>query len=271
MVATTETHARGRGGAPLRERSAAFLDYLDSFVASLDELSLEALIGAAGGPEKVAIIAVDVVNGFCVEGPLASERVAAIVAPIRRLLEAAHARGVRQVAVLRDSHTPEAPEFAQFGPHCIAGTAESQLVRELADLPFASTFQDVPKNATSAWSGEFGHAGLGMSGEGRALGSETLRDWVERREAAGVRTFVVVGDCTDLCVYQTAMPLKLSANARNRKIEVVVPAECVDTYDLPVETARQIGATPHDADFLHAVFLYHLALNGVRVARSIRD
>jgi nicotinamidase-related amidase len=204
------------------------------------------------GPEKVAIIAVDVVNGFCVEGPLASEQVGAIVAPIRRLLGAAHGRGVRQIAVLRDSHTENAPEFRQFGPHCLAGTAESQLVRELAELPFAGEFADIPKNATSAWTG-----------------AETLRDWVERREAAGVSTFVVVGDCTDLCVYQTAMPLKLAANARNRQVDVIVPADCVDTYDLPVATARSIGAMPHDADLLHAVFLYHLSLNGVRVVRSI--
>jgi nicotinamidase-related amidase len=174
------------------------------------------------------------------------------VPPIRQLLAAAHDRGVRHVAVLRDSHAPEAPEFGQFGPHCLSGTAESQLVRELAELPFAASFKDIPKNATSAWAG-----------------AETLREWVAQREAEGVRTFIVVGDCTDLCVYQTAMPLKLSANARNVPLEVVVPADCVDTYDLSVETARTIGARPHDADLLHAVFLYHLALNGIKVVRSL--
>ena len=236
----------------LRERSAAFLDYLDEHLRSLQKVSLSTLIAEAGGAAHVAIVAVDVVNGFCVEGPLASARVGAIVPPIRRLLETAHASGVRHVAVLRDSHTPDAPEFGQFGPHCLSGTAESQLVRELAELPFASDFKDIPKNATSAWAG-----------------AETLREWVGRCEHEGVRTFIVVGDCTDLCVYQTAMPLKLSANARNKVIEVVVPADCVDTYDLPVATARSIGAKPHDADLLHAVFLYHLALNGIRVVRSI--
>ena len=237
---------------PLRERSAAFLDYLDEHRRGLADLSLNQLINDAGGAQRVAIVAVDVVNGFCVEGPLASERVGAIVPTIRRLLEAAHAGGVTHVVVLRDSHTPDAPEFAQFGPHCLAGSAESQLVRELAELSFAASFADVPKNATSAWNG-----------------ADTLREWVAAREADGVTTFIVVGDCTDLCVYQTAMPLKLGANARNRKIEVIVPADCVDTYDLPVATARQIGATPHDAELLHAVFLYHLALNGIRVVRSV--
>src|SRR5688572_29838487 len=134
------TAAPTNSASSLRERSAVFLDYLDERLRSLPDLSLETLIDEAGGAVYVAIIAVDVVNGFCVEGPLASARVGAIVPPIRRLLENATARGVRHVAVLRDSHTPEAPEFAQFGPHCLSGTAESQLVRELAELPFASSF-----------------------------------------------------------------------------------------------------------------------------------
>ena len=50
----------------------------------------------------------------------------------------------------------------------------------------------------------------------------------------------------------------------------MVPVDGVDTYDLPVETARSIGAVPHPADLLHLVFLYSLMLNGVEVVRSIR-
>ena len=252
MAATSPEAQSPPASAPLRARSAAFLDYLDEHARSLPALALDTLIQEAGGAPHVAVIAVDVVNGFCVEGPLASERVGAIVPTIRRLLESAHARGVRHVAVLRDSHTVDAPEFGQFGPHCLEGTAESQLVHELAELPFAATFKDIPKNATSAWTG-----------------AGTLREWVAAREADGVRAFVVVGDCTDLCVYQTAMPLKLSANARDKRIDVIVPANCVDTYDLPVATAHAINATPHDADLLHAVSLYHLSLNGIRVVRAL--
>jgi nicotinamidase-related amidase len=201
-----------------------------------------------------------VVNGFCVEGPLAGPRVAAIVPKIERLLRDAHTVGVRSFAVLRDSHAAGSPEFEQFGPHCLAGTAESQLVRELASLPFASSFADVPKNATSAWvddGGSIDHT------------HEHMVNWMTRQESLGVSTFIVVGDCTDLCVYQTAMPIKLTANARNREVTVVVPASCVDTYDLPVPVAQQIGARPHDGDLLHAVFLQHMALNGIRVVRSI--
>jgi hypothetical protein len=44
----------------------------------------------------------------------------------------------------------------------------------------------------------------------------------------------------------------------------------VDTYDMSVSTATQIGANPHGADLLHAVFLYHMALNGVEVFSSLQ-
>ena len=257
MAQTAQTAPMAQGSltaerAGLGVRSGASLDYLDEFLAALPEASLGDLIAGAGGAERVAMIAVDVVNGFCTTGPLASERVGAIVPPVERLLRAGHAAGIRRFAVLRDSHDPRAPEFAQFPPHCVAGTEESALVAELARLPFSGSFMDVPKNATSAWAG-----------------ATRFSSWIAEQESAGVTTFVVAGDCTDLCVYQTAMPLKLSANARNVRAEVVVPAECVDTYDLPVETARSLGALPHDGDLLHAVFLYHLQLNGVRVVRRL--
>jgi nicotinamidase-related amidase len=200
----------------------------------------------------VAVVAIDVVNGFCTAGALASERVGAIVPPVVALLRGAHQAGVRALAVLRDSHDPQAPEFAQFGPHCLAGSIESALVAPLAELPFAGSFYDVPKNAISTW-----------------VGGTRFPSWVAEQEARGVDTFVVAGDCTDLCVHQEAMALKLNANARNRARTVIVPAECVETYDLPVEVARGLGATPHDGDLLHAVFLYHLQLNGVRVVRRL--
>jgi hypothetical protein len=140
----------------LAARSAAFLAYLDQMLAELQPRPLGELIRQAGGADHVAVVLVDVVNGFCVEGPLAGPRVGAIVPPITRLLRACHEAGVRRFAVLRDSHSPDAPEFEQFGPHCLRGTAEPELVAALAALPFASSFFDVPKNAISAWAGQAG-------------------------------------------------------------------------------------------------------------------
>jgi hypothetical protein len=38
---------------------------------------------------------------------------------------------------------------------------------------------------------------------------------------------------------------------------------------MPVERAAELGIVPHDAEFLHLVFLYHMMLNGVEVVTEI--
>ena len=59
---------------------------------------------------------------------------------------------------------------------------------------------------------------------------------------------------------------------RQRRVpEVAVAPEegFPPTLERVVEPAREIGALPHDGDLLHRLFLYHLALNGVSVVRSM--
>lgn len=234
------------------ETSRDFLSYLDRFIDALVHRDLDTLIAEAGGPASVAAIAVDLVGGFCHAGPLASDRVAALIAPVGAAFSHAYARGVRHFAILRDAHDPGAPEFDAFPPHCLADTDESQLVPELAGQPWVHAALDVPKNSLSAW-----------------VNDGPFRPWVTDIVARGVTTIIVAGDCTDLCVFHTAMGIRLWANATNRNVRIIVPANMVNTYDLPVDVAGTIGAMPHDGDLMHATFLYHLRLNGIEVIRSI--
>lgn len=229
--------------------SQPFLEYLDRFVAGLGRLRLDELTVEAGGAEHVAVVCVDLIRGFAVHGPLSGPRVAAIVPPIRRLIEEAHALGVRHFAFPQDAHPADSPEFASFPPHCVAGSDESRMVDELASLPFASEFAVFPKTSVDS-----------------ACGTG-LEAWLASRP--DLRRIVVVGDCTDLCVYQLAMYLQVRATVARYPYEVIVPADCVDTYDLPVAVAEEIGAMPHDGDLLHRVFLHQMALNGIRVVRTV--
>jgi nicotinamidase-related amidase len=227
--------------------SLPFLEYLAGFQAGLPVLTLEEVVRE---PERVAIVSVDVTNGFCYEGPLASPRVKGIIAPIVRLFEKAWSLGVRHILLPHDAHEPEAVEFGQYPPHCVRGSAEAEPVPEFKALPFFNQMLVMPKNSIQT--------GLDAAFSG----------WVASHPE--VVTYIVVGDCTDLCTYQLAMHLRLEANARQLQRRVVLPADCVETYDLPVALARQIGAMPHDGNLLHAVFLYHMALNGVEVVKSLR-
>ena len=223
-----------------------FLEYIDKWITHLQPAtSDEALQPAAA----TAIVSVDVINGFCHEGPLASPRLAAIVPPIVRLFERAWAAGVRHILLAQDTHHPTAVEFAQYPPHCVRGSRESEAVPEFRALPFYPQMQIFEKNSINA--------GLDTG----------LHAWIDAHPE--VARYIVVGDCTDLCTYQLAMDLRLDANARQLQRRVLVPEDCVDTYDLPVESAAGIGAIPHDAGLLQRIFLYSMHLNGVEVVASI--
>ena len=232
----------------LADKAHPFLDYLEDWLAGLPALSLAEAIPA---PERSAIVSVDIINGFCYEGPLASPRVAGLVNPIVRLFQAAWRAGVRNIALSQDTHEPDAIEFAQYPAHCVRGTHESEAVAAFQALPFFDQMTILPKNSINA-----------------ALNSG-LNEWITSQPH--LDNFIVVGDCTDLCVYQLAMHLRLDANARQIKRRVVVPVNCVETYDLPVHTAKETGAVPHPGDLMHAVFLYHMMLNGIEVVKEIRE
>jgi hypothetical protein len=234
----------------LPSTSKPFLDWLEGWVAALPVLDLAGyLIEHAVEPYNVAVISADLVEGFCYHGPLASPRIADVVGPSARLMQRAYDLGARHFALAQEYHSHDAPEFEQFGPHCIRETDEARTVQPLLDLPFADQFTVIHKNSL--------HPGL----------RTRLGEWLAERP--NVNTFITMGDCTDLCLYQLVMYLKLDANAAGRHVNVLVPADCVQTYDLPVDTAQTIGAMPHDGDLLHAVFLYHMALNGAVVAAHV--
>ena len=231
----------------IKESFVAFNHFLEQWLAGLPSPTLQEI---AEMPEHVAIVSVDVINGFCYEGPLASPRVAGIVQPIRRLLLSAWDIGLHKIVFTQDTHDPAAIEFGQFAPHCIRGTSESQTVPEFTSLPFFNQIEVMPKNSISS------------------MEQTALPPWIASHPEAD--TFIVVGDCTDLCVYQLAMSLRVQANARQMQRRVIVPVDCVDTYDLSVEDAARLGAMPHPAEVLHPLFLYHMALNGIEIVQTIQ-
>lgn len=220
--------------------------WIATWFAGLQSASLAEVVA---DPDATVIFSADMIVGFCDTGNLASARVDALTGPVVDLISRAWDLGVRKVVLLQDTHDPETPEFRAWPEHCIAGTIESRTIPELAALPFSDQFTVIPKNSLSP-----GHA--------------TIFDaWLDAHPE--ITTAIVVGDCTDLCTYSLAMHLRLRANARNlQQFEVIVPANSVDTYDLPPDIAPE-GVFAHPGDFFHQVFLYHMALNGIRIVREL--
>ena len=148
-------------------------------------------------------IVVDVLNGFCKQGNLASPRCDAAIPRILEVVQERHQAG-DQLIFLADTHDPNDREFEVFPVHCVRGTAESEVVPELQPLLHEGTL--IRKRR---YSGFF----------------ET--DLEARLLAAQPEQVTVVGVCTDICVLHTV------ADLRNRDYKVIVPASAVATFDGP--------------------------------------
>lgn len=201
-------------------------------------------------PRQVGVASIDLIKGFTTVGNLASPRIAATVPPTAHLFQQLWTGGVRDFVLLQDTHPEDAIEFAQYGVHCVAGSEESLTVDEFTTLPFFSAMTVIHKNSTNPFY------------------STSFEQWLNARP--DLNTFITVGDCSDICTYQLALSLRLRFNAaQQRGMRVIAPVNTIDTYDLPVNVAQQIGATPHAGDLLHVTFLYHMMLNGVEVVKAI--
>ncbi len=147
------------------------------------------------------VLVIDMVRGFLEEGyPLyCGERARRIIPNVQRLLERELAQGSK-VFFLCDHHAPDDPEFNMFPPHCIEGTAETEVIPELAQYEG----KIIPKRRFSAF------FDTPLEGKLSQLKPEKL---------------IICGVCTEICVLHTV------SDARNRDYEVEVPVDCVASFN----------------------------------------
>ncbi len=147
------------------------------------------------------VLVIDMLRGFLENGnPLYCGDAARRIIPcVQKLLEQETASG-SPILYFCDRHAPDDAEFTLFPPHCIAGSAEAELIPELGRYPG----EVIPKNRYSG----FFHTLLG-----------------ERLQALQPEKLIVCGVCTDICVLHTV------ADARNHGYPVEVPVDCVASFD----------------------------------------
>ncbi|WP_343095321.1 hypothetical protein [Clostridioides difficile] len=118
--------------------------------------------------------------------------------------------------------------------HCLENDIESELVDELKSI---ENLQILPKNSTNGFFA------------------------LENLDFDNIDNIIIVGDCTDICIYQFAITLKSYFNQHNIEKNIVVPMNLVDTYDIP---------NVHPAEILNLVFFNSMIQNGVNVLKEIR-
>ena len=86
-----------------------------------------------------------------------------------------------------------------------------------------------------------------------------LRD-LDIEKYKNLDNFIVVGCCTDICVYQFVLTLKTYFNQNNLDKNIIVPISLVETYDID---------EIHSGDMLNTIFLNSMIQNGINVVKEI--
>lgn len=110
MAATEESTMQS-----LSAKGAPFLDWIEAWLNGRTPLDLQDYIQSNNiEPERIAVVSVDMINGFVYRGPLSSPRVAGIVEPTTSLFRRAHELGITNFVLAQEHHSHDAPEFDQY-------------------------------------------------------------------------------------------------------------------------------------------------------------
>ncbi len=212
-------------------RSIETLREIFDMLAELPAIQLKGLQG-----KQTALVIVDMVNGFAREGALKSPRVEGLIPEIVELSKACDELQITKLA-FADCHTKASLEFDAYPAHCMEGTNEGEIVDELREI---GGYTLIPKNSTNGFL------------------EEEFQKWFKENEH--INTFIITGDCTDICVQQFAVTLKTWFNMQNRKARVIAPVNTVETYDFGL----------HDGDLMNVMALYNMMINGIEVVARVK-
>jgi len=206
------------------------LENLISLKENLDKLPVENINNL--NLENTLVFIVDMNNGFAKNGALYSPRVKSLINPIEKFTKSISNK-VNNIIAFTDSHNIDSIELKSYPSHCLENDIQSEIIDELKSI---NNLKIIPKNSTN--------------------GFFVLNDI----KFDNIDNIIIVGNCTDICVYQFATTLKAYFNENHIMKNIIVPINLVDTYDAP---------NVHPAELLNIVFFNSMLQNGINVIREL--
>lgn len=204
----------------------------------IKELNLTKLELNSLSLKNTALIVVDMVVGFVEEGILSSPRVKEMSANLLDLNS--RTSGYNKIYFV-DSHNKDAEELKSYPLHCIVNTKEEELIDELKEaVSKEENIKVIKKNSTNGF-----HV-------------PEFKSWLDE-VVDNIDNFIIVGCVTDICVLQFSLTLKTYFNQMNLNKRVIVPANCVETFDIP----------GHPGDEMNLFALGNMKSNGIEVVSEL--
>ena len=180
------------------------------------------------------IIVVDMVNGFVKEGALAAPSIMRVVARQIEILKEAVNNQKIGIIFIRDCHDKDAVEFKTFGPHCIEGTPETEVIDELSE--FVTCFYK--KNSTNF-----------------VFADGFINDINKLKK---LKKVLLMGCLSEVCVKNGGIALRNLFDQLNKDIDVCVYSDAIDTYDAPNHKSEEVTERA----------LQDMESNGIKVLRK---
>ncbi|MGN1480856.1 isochorismatase family cysteine hydrolase [Porcipelethomonas sp.] len=184
---------------------------------------------------NTVFVMVDIINGFIRTGALHDKKIESIIPPVCNFLNYCNRNKITSIA-FADSHSENSCEFSSFPEHCLTGSEESQIVKELTKI---GGFQVIEKNSTNGF-----HA-------------PGFKEFL--KENPDKSSYIVCGDCTDICVLNFCLCLKTYFNEINKESEIIVPLNMTETYH----------STTHDKNYMNIASLEIMNINGIKLTGGI--
>lgn len=207
------------------------LNELNSLKSNLDNLPTMNLSDL--DLNNTDLFIVDINNGFAKGGALYSPRIENLINPIVNFTKSV-SKDIRSIIAFTDYHTKKSIELLSYPTHCIEDTIECEIVDELKSI---DNIKIVKKNSTNGFFA------------------------LDNLDFDNTDNIIIVGDCTDICIYQLAITLKSYFNQNNINKHIIVPINLVDTYNID---------NVHPAELLNIVFLNSMIQNGIKVVKEIK-
>ena len=165
---------------------------------------------------RMALV-VDMINGFVKYGAMHDKSIAKIIPNQIELLHQFHGEN-DLIAIVKDTHEKECMEFKTYPEHCVRGSGEENLVDELSAFENENALV-YEKNSTDV--------------------TNVPQFFEDIKNMPNLKEIVVIGCCTDICVLNAAISMRTYFNQENMDIDILIPKDCVETYDAPVHPQKE--------------------------------
>lgn len=184
---------------------------------------------------KTVLIIIDMVNGFTKGGVLSNKRILSINNKIADLSKICSKLGIQKIA-FADSHSKNNPEFKNYPKHCLKGEWESNITDEIKE---SGDYLLIEKNSTNGFI------------------EPKFTKWLINNN--GINNFIIVGNCTDICIEQFSLCLKAYYNMKNENKNIIVVKDLVETYNTDF----------HYSELMSLMSLYNMSANGIDVVSKL--